>query len=364
MEKAFSASAIGVLTNAIRQQKRWPQATVPYFYCMKRFLPKSRGRRWALLVMLVALAIGIVRFFQVGGGDYIFLGVIYHLSLAPLYYVYCIWLFYLTDRLFARRQFAFFWLSVLASMAGTAGLAAAIMQYMPANSTVLGFGGHFFGLLFLGTATAILRMAKHKMGREAELVEQRAARQEAELKLLKQQINPHFLFNTLNSIHLKCLENKEEAGEMVLQLGDLLRYQLEQGNRATVTLREELAFVDNYVFFEKRRLAESISFRFTQAIDSDTTAIVPNLLITLVENAFKHGVVPGQASFIHIDLRVNAKVLELITTNSCSPSPGNGRQGTGLNNLRQRLALQYPGRHELLLAGEAGIFTAQLRIFL
>jgi two-component system, LytTR family, sensor kinase len=332
---------------------------IVYIYNMKRLI-QGKARRIAFVVTLLLFAIGLWGLTK--GRDIITAGAVYHISLSPVYYLYCLWQFYLTDTFFAQRRFMVFALAMIGSLLLVPLLTGALTQFVPLFDEQLDYFSHFVGIVFLGATAAILRAAKQKMGKEAELASYKAARNEAELKLLRQQVNPHFLFNTLNSIYLKCIENSEKAGDMLLQLADMLRYQLEQGNRAVVTVREELSFLDNYIFFEKRRLTMNVSVNVEKEVDDLSVQVAPNLLIPLVENTFKHGVIAGRNCSLHIAIRLHQGLLRLTTTNECAHQLTPGRQGTGLSNLRQRLTYLYPDRYELSVGAQGDTFTTNLII--
>lgn len=295
------------------------------------------------------------------GSDAVYVSVLFHISFAPLYFLFCIWQFYLTDKYFLTKKFYRFAIIITASIL----LLAAVVTFATSNNNLfpryLDFFGNLLSVVFITCVAAILRYSKNKLTKEAEMAEYKSARNEAEIKLLKQQINPHFLFNTLNSIYLKCLENKEEAGAMVMYLSDLLRYQLEQGNSETVSIKQELDFIANYIYFEQRRMQNESPFSFKKDIDDENIQIIPNILITLIENTFKHGILAEKASCIQIRIELKNKLLILETKNSYRENKNIIRKGIGLDNLKARLSHIYQKYSLETMKGE-NLFTAVLKI--
>jgi sensor histidine kinase YesM len=172
----------------------------------------------------------------------------------------------------------------------------------------------------------------------------------AELNLLKAQVNPHFLFNTLNNLYgLITQNNNQKATEIIFKLADLMRYLLESSKADKVSLNKEIQFLEDYLSLEKIRLSNNTAIKFeVSGIDSDFF-IAPLLFIPLVENTFKHGLnTISTDSFAHFFLSVQGNDLFFEAVNSVGKSfEISERVGTGLENLRKRLHLIYPDKHEL-----------------
>lgn len=172
----------------------------------------------------------------------------------------------------------------------------------------------------------------------------------AELNLLKDQVNPHFLFNTLNNLYgLITQDQNKRAAEVTLKLADLMRYLLESSKADKVSLKKEIQFLEDYLSLEKIRLTNNTVIRFeVSGIDSDVF-VAPLLFIPLLENAFKHGLNTHTAdSFAHFSLSVQGKDLFFEAKNSSGKSHENSPEsGTGIANLRKRLQLIYPNNHLL-----------------
>jgi sensor histidine kinase YesM len=172
----------------------------------------------------------------------------------------------------------------------------------------------------------------------------------AELNLLKDQVNPHFLFNTLNNLYgLITQDQNKRAAEVTLKLADLMRYLLESSKADKVSLKKEIQFLGDYLSLEKIRLTNNTAIRFeVSGIDSDVF-VAPLLFIPLVENVFKHGLQTiSKDSFAHFSLSVQGKDLFFEAKNSSGKSLENSPEsGRGIANLRKRLQLIYPNNHLL-----------------
>ncbi|MEI6409030.1 MAG: histidine kinase [Bacteroidota bacterium] len=187
---------------------------------------------------------------------------------------------------------------------------------------------------------------------------------EAELKLLQSQVNPHFLFNTLNNIYAQNLSNHEDANDMILQLADLMRYQTESSRKARVLLSEEISFLHNYIALEKKRLTANTEVLFQVEVPEDTRFLLPPMIfVPFVENAFKHGIGTGSGNFIHIYLSVQGEDLTFILKNSL-PQQKKTVLSTrmGLENVKKRLELLFPGQYQLQIDASANIYYTRLTL--
>ena len=184
----------------------------------------------------------------------------------------------------------------------------------------------------------------------------------AELDLLKQQLNPHFFFNTLNNLYALSLQKSEQTSESILRLSDLMRYVIYKGQKPYVSLAEEVSYLTDYMQLQKIRLRKKLDFQFdTSNLDSQQM-LAPMLLIVFVENAFKHGIEPAekQAS-LHLKLSFENSRLFFRCQNSFELQVPHS-PGIGLSNLKRRLELLYPDRHMLHTTMENDTFTAVLEL--
>lgn len=176
-------------------------------------------------------------------------------------------------------------------------------------------------------------------------------RLQSELSSLKSQINPHFLFNTLNSIYAETLGKADNAAEMVLKLSDMMRYTTTEAHHDKVPLQKELDYITNYIELQKLRLASKAKLEYYIEDDANTLQIAPFLLIPFIENAFKYGVNSEQNSFIRIELKINNTELNLTVFNKKVKIDKTLQEtfGLGIKNTQQRLSLIYPERHLLTI---------------
>ncbi|MBQ3361536.1 MAG: sensor histidine kinase, partial [Prevotella sp.] len=196
----------------------------------------------------------------------------------------------------------------------------------------------------VGTALVLGQRWQHndQARREAE-----AARIDAELSNLRSQINPHFLLNTLNNIYALTAFDPTKAQEAIQELSKLLRYILYDTQQSMVPLKDEVEFIENYVQLMRIRLPQSVDVNCQFSIGNSQLTIAPLLFISLVENAFKHGVSPTEPSFIHISIEADEQKMICDIQNSNHPKAANDHSGhgIGLQQVQRRLDLAYPGRY-------------------
>lgn len=189
---------------------------------------------------------------------------------------------------------------------------------------------------------------------------------ETELKYLKSQINPHFLFNSLNSLYALTLKKSDNAPEVVLKLSDLLRYLLYEAGEKKVALAKEIGYMKNYVELEQLRQGDRTNVRLSISGDSKDCMIEPMLFIPFIENAFKHGVNNSMAqSMVDIDLIINEGTVEFKITNDkpeySKLKDADYKGGIGLTNVKKRLDLLYP-EHEIDIKDTKTKYTVTLKL--
>jgi hypothetical protein len=201
---------------------------------------------------------------------------------------------------------------------------------------------------------------------QARLSELHKEKVEAELSALKSQINPHFLFNSLNSIYSMVLKQSSHAPEALIRLSDSMRYIIYESNHEKVALSKEIEFLRNYIALQQMRMSEKDKLKFEIAGDIADQQIAPLLLIPLIENGFKHGIKgETQEAFIEISININGMALSMTVVNnlgSIDPVEKSESGGAGLVNLKKRLGLIYPGRHSLIIDKAERTFTVTLTI--
>lgn len=185
---------------------------------------------------------------------------------------------------------------------------------------------------------------------------------ETELSLLKQQINPHFFFNTLNNLYALSLTKDQQTPEVILQLSELMRYVIYKGKEDWVSLEEEVKYIEDYIQLQQIRLHKKMDFRFEKNVKDKTVNIPPLLFITFVENAFKHGIEPAEnPCFLHLFLKSDNAQLTFVCENSFEEIQQK-EDGIGLKNLRRRLDLRFDGKHNLEIVENKEVFRATMDI--
>jgi hypothetical protein len=187
----------------------------------------------------------------------------------------------------------------------------------------------------------------------------------SELANLKNQLNPHFFFNTLNNIYSLIAQNQDKAQSAVLQLSKLMRYLLYESNEQFVPLSKEVQFMHHYIDLMKLRVSGNVSVRYELPKDTGTHRIAPLLFISLIENSFKHGVSMNRPSEIEMSLVVEpARKVVFTIRNTSFPKDDKDRSGSGigLENLRKRLALLYPDKHTLDIQSDSSYYTTVLTL--
>ena len=185
---------------------------------------------------------------------------------------------------------------------------------------------------------------------------------EQQLEYLRYQLNPHFLMNTLNNIHALVDIDQERAKEAVLQLSKIMRFVLYEGSKPTVPLGRELAFTCDYIQLMRMRVTDRVRISVSMPEQTPDRQIPPLLLITFVENAFKHGVSYRQESFIDISVSADGTGLRFACRNSKVPTAEDQHGGVGLQNVRRRLDLIYGDKYSLRIDDEATQYNIELII--
>lgn len=217
--------------------------------------------------------------------------------------------------------------------------------------------------IFAGGATS-LALARRWFTADQKLKEAEAAHATAELRNLRSQINPHFLLNTLNNIYALTAFDTPKAQEAIQELSKMLRHILYDYQQTTVSLADEIEFLQNYVNLMRIRLQQSVDVQFNISTLNTSVEIAPLLFISLVENAFKHGVSPSEPSFIHIHIESDEHKVVCNIQNSNHPKTAddNSGHGIGLRNVQRRLDLYYPDHYEWVHGPTADGTVFQSRI--
>ena len=184
-----------------------------------------------------------------------------------------------------------------------------------------------------------------------------------ELKLLKEQLNPHFLFNTLNNIYGLTIEQSEKAPDLVLRLSSILDYMLYRTHQQEVLLKQEIKMITDYVAIEQHRFEGRYPIDFEVKGTVDEQLIAPLIFLPLIENCFKHGIRKTvHKAFVKIELRCSSSKVDLHTLNPKFDPEESKQGGIGLQNLRKRLEMIYPKQYELHINENKKTFETELSI--
>lgn len=247
----------------------------------------------------------------------------------------------------------------------------AVVAYLPVlctQNTYVFYGKHFPYYLgqslfkFLGVFIFSMLIKVSNKWKKAE-----EEKRNAELSFLKAQVNPHFLFNTLNSIYsLSITEGAGETAAGIIKLSDMMRYISSASSQKFVSLAKELDYIRNYIELQKNRFGNTIKITYTVNGNTEGKLIAPLMLISFVENAFKHGVNPEEDSDIKIQIQISENVLELQVFNNKVNIfyKEELTSGLGIENTSNRLKLIYPDKHVLKIENAAKEFTVRLKIML
>jgi LytS/YehU family sensor histidine kinase len=224
----------------------------------------------------------------------------------------------------------------------------------------------YLGSFFVTLASTVLRVITDWWRYQREKQELQTQTIQSELRFLKSQINPHFLFNTLNNLYALTLKKSDKAPEIVLKLSEIMRYMLYECNEKQVLLSKEIQYIHNYLDLERLRQPAGADIQFVTEGHVSDQLIAPLLFVPFLENSFKHGLNHHvhRGGFVHIHLKVQDDDLEFFVENSKAerlPRQEHPRSGgIGLVNLRQRLNILYPNKHTLAVEDEPHRYAATL----
>lgn len=188
------------------------------------------------------------------------------------------------------------------------------------------------------------------------------AHTEAQLALLKSKMDPHFFFNTLNNLYGLAIEKSDETAPIILKLSEVMRYTIYNGEKETVSLREEIEHLKQYIEIHKIRYEKKVDITFSEVLSDDEFSIAPLLFINLLENAFKHGVESlTDNAYIKIVIEASDKKVRFEIENNFV-SKGTTKGGLGLGNLEQRLMLSYPKHHTYKIESTNDTYKATIEL--
>ncbi|UOQ73998.1 sensor histidine kinase [Hymenobacter cellulosilyticus] len=302
-----------------------------------------------------------------------------------LYFSLFAFLFYVNSLVllpyfFARRAYASYAASVLLLLAFYGALRYATTVYVlpqvtqdlhyPYTTAKLFWGitlyrGVYFLLLSFGYwfSRNAVRLEKQKRLNEEQLRTAERSLMEADLAFLKSQINPHFLFNALNFLYAQAYPHSEDTAKGILLLSDIMRYALkDDDNNGKVMLEKEVQHLQNYIAINQLRFSNRLQIRFEVIGSLQFLMILPLILITFVENCFKHGELNDPDAPLLIQIKTENNRLHFLTSNKKRHGPKEKTTGIGLVNTQKRLDLVYPDRYTLVVTNDPEFYTCQLTI--
>jgi sensor histidine kinase YesM len=337
-----------------------------YHFLSRR--PVYHGLFWILLFSLM-----MYNGLQRGGGSYWFtisnelIGLVFY---ATLVYVN---LYYLIPNYLAKHAFIYLGL-VITSCAIATPIEVMVLYLKFAHwpesrqNLIREQSGLFMANIIVVMVSTVLRLIMDWWRYQSEKQVLLTQTMQSELRFLKSQINPHFLFNTLNNLYALTLKKSDKAPEIVLKLSEIMRYMLYECNERRVLLTKEIQYIHNYLDLERLRQPKQADIVFTTEGQISEQMVAPLMFVPFLENSFKHGLnhhVQG-GGFVRLHLKVQQDDLEFFIENSKAdklPSLNHPRSGgIGLVNLRHRLDILYPAQHELNVQDEPHRYAVTLKL--
>ena len=218
----------------------------------------------------------------------------------------------------------------------------------------------FVSVTGMALTIKLLRMRFQQLEKEKLLTEEKL---ENELRFLRSQTNPHFLFNTLNNVYALARKKSDQTAPVIMKLSKLLRFMLYECNQERITVGQEIQVIEDYLELEKLRYNHRLKVSFEKEIDDPSDLIAPLLMLPLIENAFKHGTSETRfETYVCIRLKVAEQHLWLRIENSKDEEQNDPNEGIGLPNVHRQLTLLYPNGHQLNIQNDKEKFTVDLSI--
>jgi LytS/YehU family sensor histidine kinase len=221
--------------------------------------------------------------------------------------------------------------------------------------------------LFIVIFVGMLRFAVDWFELEAKRKEVENEKLTAELNFLKAQINPHFLFNTLNNLYYLAYTKSDNTTEVIAKLSQMMRYMIYDSNHSKVQLSKEIEYMQNYISLERLRLNNQIPIIFELKGNTENVMIAPLIFITFLENAFKHGVSnnnPNAWVNISIELVDGQCIYQVENSKLEDKTEAHEKSGIGLQNVQRRLELSYPGKYQLMMEDKLDRYIVKLNLTL
>lgn len=216
--------------------------------------------------------------------------------------------------------------------------------------------------IFVGSMSLIVALLEHKYDLERDFLQLKNEKSEAEMAFLRSQMNPHFLFNTLSFLHTKTFKFDPDLAETVRKLSDMLRYSLQSSKAEKVPIQKEIDLLENYIDIFRNRFEGKFFTNFNVKGNQLQQKMEPLLLMPFIENAFKHGVMNKPDTPVQIELEVKNNALSFICKNKINHHQKDPGSGIGLENVKRRLELLYPNKHQLDIQKQDNDFIVSLQL--
>jgi hypothetical protein len=273
--------------------------------------------------------------------------------------------YYLIPRFYLRRRYPLFVLLTICAFVIITGMPTVILPrdsgHFPGrlirNDWLGDINHNLFRFIAVFLISLMLRIRDQwKRAREGKTF--------AELAFLRSQIQPHFLYNTLNTIYALSIEGASETPDAIARLSAMMRYVTDESALDYVPLNRELAYIESYITLQELRFGRTVGISSIVSGEADGYKIAPMMLIPFIENAFKHGINPEEESGIVVRINIDNDVLRLNVRNRLVRVQREDERGLGLANTRSRLNLLYPGRYELYSSAKDGVYSINLSLTL
>ncbi len=276
--------------------------------------------------------------------------------------------YFLIPRLLLLKRYIVYFLMLLFTVTLVSYLLVQVMILLEPDSEnflIESFSGLFIGVLFTVTITMVAKIMINWYQQQQVTIQLEKQQIETELKFLKSQIQPHFLFNVLNNIYSLALQKSDQTPDVVLRLSEFLRYILYEAGDKKIMLSKEVDFLNNYIALQRVRFSNRANIEFITEGVISSQFIEPMLLITFLENSFKHGV-GNQLEKVWVSIHLQASENQLTFDIKNSTATDIRKEvhtgGIGLENVKRRLNLLYPQQHELNIENKENEYHVQLKL--
>jgi len=336
---------------------------------VRRFTIALHALVWVLLLVIPYVSTDQVFNSLDAGANVKYLLLCFVLS-AMLIMVFYINYFFLIPKFLLLKKYWLYFPFLLLAMGAVVTLSVAILDVAEFDSEILSEANPFaekiipviiinvLALWLLATVSSVLWTVYDR------LKQTESEKLTAQIASLKAQINPHFLFNTLNNIYATAMDTAPKVADMVDKLSEMMRYTMKDTQKDFVLLEDELNYISNFIELQKTRLDRSVKLEYRGLDNVPVLQIAPMMLIPFIENAFKHGVNSEQKSRIKIDIAMNDKAIQLnVVNNKVSVQRDvSESSGLGIENTKHRLNLIYPSKHLLMIKETEKEFMISLYI--